>query len=66
MNASIQRTSAIFMSNDDTQWGLNSYLLYRLCSGLFLCRSYKTLEEAFFLLGNSFGLAIAVPLTSST
>ena len=45
-------------ASDDTQWGLNSYLLYRLCSGLFLCRSYKTLEEAFFLLGSSFGLAV--------
>lgn len=58
MNASIQRTSAILCASYDTQWGLNSYLLYRLCSGLFLCRSYKTLEEAFFLLGSSFGLAV--------
>lgn len=58
MNASIQRTSAILCASDDTQWGLNRYLLYRLCSGLFLCRSYKTLEEAFFLLGSSFGLAV--------
>ncbi len=58
MNAKAFNEHLIFYISDDTQWGLNRYLLDRLCSCLFLCRSYKTLEEAFFLLGSSFGLAV--------
>ena len=37
---------------------LNRYLLDRLCSGLFLCRSDHALEEALLFLRSSFGFAV--------